>query len=88
MVYNASDIHGTGDAVIVLGSSVHGNQLSQIVQDRVEMAIQVYQAKKAEKILVSGDGKNNDKYYNEVISIRRYLLNRGIPLKDIFVDEA
>ena len=52
------------------------------------MAISVYKENKAEKILISGDGKNNDKYYNEVISIRTYLLNRGIPSKDIFVDTA
>lgn len=88
MVYKADDISTHADAVIILGSSVNGNQLSQIVQDRAEIAIGAYMAKKADKILISGDGKNNDKYYNEVASIRTYLLNRRIPSQDIFLDTA
>lgn len=88
MAYTADDLTWHAQAVIILGSSVKGNQLSQIVQDRAEMAIQVYQQKKADKILISGDGKNNDTYYNEVISIYKYLINRGIDPKDIFSDQA
>lgn len=75
------------EAVIILGSSVQGNQLSQIVQDRVEAAIEVYLEGKAAKILISGDG-DDAKYYNEVKSINKYLLNRGIPPADVFVDFA
>ena len=75
------------DAVIILGASVKGNKLSQVVQDRAEAAIQVYQQKKAAKILISGDG-STWKSYNEVDAINKYLINRRIPPADIFVDFA
>lgn len=63
-----------------------GNKLSQIVQDRTETAIQVYQQGKADKIIISGDG--DDENYNEVAAINRYLINRSISPADIFVDFA
>lgn len=88
MYSSADTITGQADAVIILGASVQWNQLSQIVQDRAEAAIQVYQQKRAAKILISGDGDDAQKYYNEVASINRYLINRSIPPADIFVDFA
>ena len=86
MVAEITNLEGNADAVIILGASVKGNKLSQIVQDRTETAIQVYQQGKAEKILISGDG--DDENYNEVATINRYLINRSIPPADIFVDFA
>lgn len=88
MFADVTDLPEQADAVMILGSSVRGNKLSQIVQDRVETAIQIYQAEKAEKIIISGDGDSSQQYYNEVASINRYLINRGIPPIDIFVDFA
>lgn len=88
MAYTASELTGKAQAVIILGSSVKGNQLSQILQDRAEMAIQVYQEEKAEKILISGDGDEQDPYYNEVSTILKYLINRRIPSEDILIDKA
>lgn len=87
MVTSPNQLEGKADAVLILGSSVKGNQLSQIVQDRVEAAIQIYSDGKASKILISGDG-DDPTYYNEVKSINTYLLNRSIPPADIFVDFA
>ncbi|MBP6911572.1 YdcF family protein [Patescibacteria group bacterium] len=85
-MFSSSDkITGTADAVIILGASVKGNQLSQTVQDRVETAIQLYQTKKVPKILISGDG-DPTKFYNEVKAINRYVINRGIPPADVFLD--
>ena len=46
MYSSADSISDQADAVIILGASVQWNQLSQIVQDRAEAAIQVYQQKK------------------------------------------
>lgn len=52
------------------------------------MAIEVYEEKKAEKILISGDGDSKDPYYNEVKTILTYLINRGIPVDAILLDNA
>jgi len=88
MYSSVTDLTWKADAVIILGASVKGNKLSQIVQDRTETAIQIYQEWKADKILISGDGDDEQNFYNEVTSINRYLINRSIPPADIFVDFA
>ena len=78
------DITSTVDAVLVLWASVQWLQLSPILQDRVETGIQMYQRKKAKKIIISWD--NGKKYYNEVDAMFAYIRNRGIPVEDIIVD--
>lgn len=78
------DISGSVDAVLVLGASVQWLQLSPILQDRVETGIQMYQRKKAKKIIISWD--NGKKYYNEVDAMFAYVRNRGVPVEDIIVD--
>lgn len=78
------DISGTLDAVLVLWASVQWLQLSPILQDRVETGIQMYQRKKAKKIIISWD--NWKKYYNEVDAMFAYVRNRWVPVEDIIVD--
>ena len=60
--------------------------LSPIFIDRVDMAIKLYEAKKVSKILVSGD--NSTVIHNEVNPVRLYLISKGIPDQDIFLDHA
>ena len=73
--------------VLIPGAAVLGDgSLSPIFQDRVNMAIELYKAKKVSKILVSGD--NSTVSHNEVNPVRDYLLERNIPDGDIFLDHA
>lgn len=57
-----------------------------IFLDRVNTAINLYKAGKVLKILVSGD--NSTVSHNEVNPVRVYLLSKGIPDQDIFLDHA
>ncbi len=73
--------------VIVLGAGLLSNgKPSGVLKDRLEIAIALYNGGKVEKILVTGD--NSRLSYNEVNPSRDYLLIRGIPDKDIFLDHA
>ena len=73
--------------VIIPGAAILANGgLSPIFRDRVDMAIRLYQAKKIQKILASGD--NSTVSHNEVNPVRNYLLKNGIPDQDIFLDHA
>ena len=83
-ILQVQDIETPLDAVLVLWASVQWLQLSPILQDRVETAIQLYKSGKARKIIISGD--NTKKYYNEVDAMYRYIINRGIPTSDIITD--
>lgn len=53
---------------------------------RVEAAVKLYNAKKIDYILVSGD--NRTKNYNEPIELKNELLKRGVPEEKIFLDYA
>lgn len=72
---------------LVLGAKVFADgRLSDIVKDRVLTAIDLYSSGKVEKVLVSGD--HGTKAYDEVNTIKDFLLKNGVPGKDIFLDHA
>lgn len=60
--------------------------LSPVLQDRVDAAIKIYKAGLVQKILVTGD--NSTLAHNEVNPMSNYLMGKGIPPKDIFLDHA
>ncbi len=88
-VYTVSDLQDLTPAqtVMVLGAGVYANgALSPILKDRVDTARMIYTAGKANRILITGD--NSTDAYNEVIPVREYLLEQGVPAHHIFVDYA
>jgi SanA protein len=83
---NAKDASETQAAVIPGAALLPDGTLSPIFKDRVDAAIALYEDKKVSKILVSGD--NSTVSHNEVNPVRNYLLLKGIPDQDIFLDHA
>ncbi|HVV15051.1 MAG TPA: ElyC/SanA/YdcF family protein [Candidatus Paceibacterota bacterium] len=74
-------------AALVLGASVmRDGTLSPVLRERVDKAVELYQAGKIAKILMTGD--NSTLSHNEVEPVRRYLLAAGVPGEDIFLDHA
>jgi SanA protein len=80
------DVSGAVVALIPGAAVLSNGQISPIFRDRVDKAIELYQAQKVSKILVSGD--NSTIAHNEVNPVRNYLLLKGIPDQDIFLDHA
>lgn len=77
----------TGQTALILGAAVYQDgTLSPIYESRVDKAIELYKEKKVSKILASGD--NSTVEHNEVNPVRIYLLGKGIPDEDIFLDHA
>lgn len=75
------------ETALVLGAAVlPSGSLSPIFTNRADMAVSLYRAEKVNKILVSGD--NSTVEYNEVNPVRLYLINKGVPEEDIFLDHA
>jgi SanA protein len=73
---------------VVFGASIYSNgDLSPILEDRVETAIELYRARKVDKILVSGDSRHPS--YNEPKTMQEYLTGkRNIAPGDVMVDFA
>lgn len=85
-IYSAEDVP-PAFVVIVPGASVLRNGTpSEILADRLTVAVGLYSAGKADKILVSGD--NGQDGYDEVNAMRRFLLDKGVAAEDIFLDHA
>ncbi|MFA6422651.1 MAG: ElyC/SanA/YdcF family protein [Candidatus Buchananbacteria bacterium] len=75
------------EAVMILGARVYGSYaMSDILRDRADTAIKIYQSGKADKILVSGDHGQDE--YDEVNTVKNYLLEQNISSDDIFLDHA
>lgn len=72
---------------IVFGARVYSDgRLSAMLRDRVETAVQLYNAGKVQKILMSGDNRFAD--YDEPGQMMQYAINRGVPADDIQPDYA
>ena len=73
---------------LVLGTSnrITDGSSNPYYRYRIEATIALYNAGKIEFILVSGD--NGSIYYNEPNTIKKDLVNAGIPEKVIFLDYA
>lgn len=77
----------SGRIAIVFGARVYASgRLSAMLLDRVETAIQLYEAGKVEKILMSGD--NSSDYYNEPGAMIAYAVARGVPADVLQPDYA
>ena len=77
----------TAYTVLVPGAMVWSNgKLSSILEDRMENAYMLYKQGKVKRFLLSGD--HGTKYYDEVNAMKNYLLKKGIPKEDIFLDHA
>ena len=74
------------DCIVVLGAGIRQGGPSPMLEDRLLTAIELYDKKIAPKILVSGDHEYSD--YDEVNVMKNYLIEKGIPSEDIFMDHA
>ena len=69
---------------IVLGAKVHeGGRLSDMLHDRMDAAIALYQEGKVQKLLLSGDGSGE---WSEVKYMKLYALENGVREEDIVED--
>ncbi|MCF7906379.1 YdcF family protein [Patescibacteria group bacterium] len=72
---------------IVFGAGIKANnEPSDILADRVEVAVDLYNSKKVKKILMSGD--NSTVYHNESFVMKEYAVNLGVDEDDIILDFA
>lgn len=83
---NTSSVDHTEDAVIVLGAGIRGDRVTQVLQFRLESAIEYYQKNPNALIVVSG-GQGLQETVTEAYAMEQYLLHRGIPQGAILKEE-
>jgi len=86
-IYAVVDDVPAQPAAIVFGAGyLPSGRLSDALADRMETAIELYQAGKVNKLLLTGDNRRAD--YNEPAAMARYAEARGIPRQDMVLDYA
>lgn len=74
------------DCILVLGAGVWNEEPSPMLKDRLDVAIELYNNKKASKIIMSGDHTKEN--YDEVNTMKKYAIDKGVADVDIFMDHA
>ncbi|WP_066889488.1 vancomycin high temperature exclusion protein [Clostridium nigeriense] len=86
-IYNIENIPINNDAIIVLGAGVKNDGTpSDILADRLETSLEVFEAKAANAFVLSGDHSRED--YNEVGAMKDYIVSNNIDERVIFMDHA
>lgn len=81
-----ADVQGF-DVAVVLGTSKYvGRTLNSYYTHRIDAAIELYRQKRIQHLLLSGD--NAHRSYNEPWTMKRDLLNAGVPETNIHLDYA
>jgi SanA protein len=74
------------DCALVLGAAVRNGKPTDVLRDRLDEALSLYQSGRVKRILVSGDHKAPG--YDEPNAMREYLEEHGVPSSAIFMDHA
>lgn len=74
------------DYILVLGAGLKSGKPSDMLRDRLDAAIELYNSGVCKKLLMSGD--HTDKYYDEVSAMKTYAVENGVKESDIFMDHA
>ncbi len=67
------------NVALVLGAAAYPARLSDILQDRMDVAIELHKAEKVTKLILTGAS-------NEVEGMKKYAINQGIDENDIIED--
>ena len=84
IVNNISNIPNDIDCILILGASIKEDKPSKMLEDRLLKGIELYKKNISNKIIVSGDHREDD--YDEVNVMKNYLIEKGIPSEKIFMD--
>ena len=85
-IVSINNLNKEYDAILVLGAGLRNGKPSPVLKDRLDTAYEVYKSGASNKIIVSGD--HGTKTYDEVNVMKDYLINKGVPSENIFMDHA
>ena len=83
---NALDAPSSPTAIVLGAGYSPGGRLSSALADRMDTAIDLYEAGRVNKLLLTGDNRFED--YNEPAAMAAYAEARGVPPEDLVLDYA
>ena len=86
-ILQPDEVEETFDCILVLGCGVRpSGEPSLMLQDRLDMGLQLFEAGASPKLLMSGDHSSRD--YDEVNAMKAYAMDRGVDSEAVFMDHA
>lgn len=79
LIYSKLEDLPKKESALVLGAAAYPSGLSDILQDRVDSAIELYKAKKVTKLIMTGS-------YGESSAMAEYAIKKGVKTDDIIKD--
>ena len=75
------------DCIIILGAGLKPDGTpNHMLRDRLDLAINLYEAGICKKLLLTGDHGSNG--YDEVNAMKDYVLSRGVKKENVYLDHA
>lgn len=86
-IFKEDAARGTFDCILILGAGVRDDGTpSKMLEERLSCGLNMYEMGLSEKILVSGDHGRVE--YDEVNTMKAWLMEKGVPSEDVFMDHA
>lgn len=85
-IYKSERDIPTTQVGIIFGAGINGNNPSKYLKDRLDAGIRLYNSKKIQKILLSGD--NGREEYDELTVMKNYCYQHGVDTTKIYIDYA
>lgn len=74
--------------VVIFGSGlIDGDKVSKLLSDRIDKAITIYNSLEEKPKIVPSGGQGKDEKISEAEAMKRYLIEKGIPKKDILLED-
>jgi SanA protein len=86
LIYHSVTDVPTEDVVIIFGAGIRNDRPSKYLKDRLDKGIELYNAGKINKILLSGD--NGEDEHDELTVMKLYCREQGVDTTKIFLDYA
>ena len=84
--YGNNVVDVPGDAAVVLGAAVWGDEVSPVFRERINHAIELYRSGRVRKIIFTG-GQGNRNELTEAAEARQYAMKNGVPARDILIEQ-
>ena len=76
------------DYVIIHGAGlIHGNELTRLLKDRLDKAIEVYRKDPSPPVMIPSGGQGDDETVPEAFAMKQYLVEQGIPEAQIIMED-
>lgn len=85
-IFRAADAPSSPVAIVFGAGLWRDGTPTAVLRDRIATAVQLYQAGKVHKLLMSGDNRQDN--YNEPAAMLEYAVKLGVPAQDIVLDYA